>query len=111
MTAPRIFVSPDRGAGFVRSVTQGCEFDPIAVFVADPHVSGAVNVLRVIWPDEPYTRRPLLPVSSHAKSKFRVEVRGRPCTPGPVARAHLRIVVPGDEDHVVGGREGVRLEG
>ena len=79
MTAPRIFVAPAPGKGFVRSWTQGCPFDPIAVFVAAPHVSGAVNVLRVIWPElAPYTRRPLFPVSSHAKSKLRAEVLAPP---------------------------------
>src|SRR3989441_8720882 len=79
-TAPTIFASPDLGAGFVASLTHVCEFAPIGRFVADPHVLGAVNVLYVICPAKsPYTRSPLFPVSSHAKSNGR-----RSCTSIPV---------------------------
>src|SRR2546422_8359475 len=79
-TAPTILASPDLGAGFVASLTHVCEFVPIGRLVADPHVLGAVNVLYVICPEKsPYTRSPLLPVSSHAKSNGR-----RSCTSIPV---------------------------
>src|SRR5687767_2251523 len=72
ITAPRIFVAPIWVVGFVRSWTQGCVFDPIATFVIAPQVFGAAYVRYVIMPAVvPQTRRPLLPVFSHAKSTGR----------------------------------------
>src|SRR5213593_4925242 len=48
-------------------MTHLCEFEPIAAFVAAPHVAGAVNVLYVMEPAVvPYTSSPLLPELSHA---------------------------------------------